>query len=241
MVRIERLLVGTPRELVDGEKSAIWKETVSGPLHLGELGLDGDHHVYQTHGGADKALFHYAAEHYRMWADRFPSAREASGLASLESDAATGGPVLPPRTLFGENIVTFGMREEDVCLGDRYRIGETVVVEVSQSRQPCWKLGFTSGAPEVPALMQETASTGWYYRVIASGPIAPHDPIVRESRPLPEWSLARIIRAFYGTPDDRDVLEELLGLSQLSTEFRAIVEKRLATGVVEDWNGRLYR
>jgi MOSC domain-containing protein YiiM len=239
MVMIERVMVGTPRELVGGEMSAIWKEPVTGPVQLGELGLDGDRQVYHTHGGPEKALFHYAGEHYLMWAERFPSARQAAGMTA--TDAGSGRAAIPTRTLFGENIVTFGMTEKDVCLGDRYRIGETVVVEVTQPRQPCWKLGFTAGAVEVPVLMQETATTGWYYRVVTPGPVAPRDPIRLESRPLPLWTLSRMIWGFYGTPGDRTFLEELESLSQLSTEWRAIVETRLSTGTVEDWNGRLYR
>lgn len=232
-------MVGTPRELVDGEMSAIWKETVTEPVYLGELGLDGDKQVYRSHGGPEKALLHYAGEHYRMWAKRFPSARRAAGMVAGEAEDER--PAIPTRTLFGENIFTFGMTEESVCLGDRYRIGETVLVEVTQPRQPCWKLGFTAGAAEVPALMQETGTTGWYYRVLTPGPIAPGDALRIESRPLPEWTLSRMILGFYGTPADRKFLKELTELPQLSTEWRTIIEKRLAGGTVEEWNGRLYR
>ena len=239
MVTIERVMVGTPRELLPGEMSAIWKDTVAGPVHLGEPGLVGDGHAYHAHGGPDKALFHYAGEHYRMWADRFDSARVAAGMSVF--DAGDGKPVLPSRTLFGENILTLGMTEHTVCLADRYRIGESVVVEVSQPRQPCWKLGYTSGAAEIPAIMQEMAATGWYYRVLHAGPVAAGDSMELESRPLPEWTLARMIEGFYGTPDDRGFLEELDRLTQLSNEWRTVVRNRLSTGTVEDWNGRLYR
>jgi MOSC domain-containing protein YiiM len=248
MITIDRVQVGTPKPLIDGELSAIWKHPVNGPVTLGPRGLEGDHQVYGGHGGADKALFHYAAEHYDMWAKRFPSAAQAAGMD--RDGAGANDPVelasedekpLPARTLFGENIITRGMTEETVCLGDRYRIGDTVVVEVASARQPCWKLGVTAGTPEVPALMQEIPSTGWYYRVVKPGRIAAGDPIVRESRPLPEWTLARMVRGFYGTPLDRGFLESMLALPQLSTEWGDLIERRLETGSVEDWNGRLYR
>jgi MOSC domain-containing protein YiiM len=133
------------------------------------------------------------------------------------------------------------MTEQTVCLADRYRIGESVVVEVTQPRQPCWKLGFTAGVTEVPLLMQETATTGWYYRVLTPGPIAAGDTMTLESRPLPDWTLARMIKGFYGTPDDREFLDEIENLPQLSTEWRTVVRNRLSTGIVEDWSGRLYR
>lgn len=227
------------RELVDGEMSTIWKQKVTGSVRLGELGLEGDAHAYRGHGGAEKALLHYAAEHYRMWAKRFPAAAKAAAVAS--TGAAAGLPALPVTTLFGENIITFGMTEETVCLGDRYRIGMSVLVEVTQPRQPCWKLGLTAGVPEIPRVMQETASTGWFYRVLVPGPVAAGDPIRLETRPLPHWPLSRMILGIYGTPGDRDFLEDLAQLRELSVEWRALVEKRLSTGAVEDWNGRLYR
>jgi len=230
-------MTGKPRTLVDGEMSAIWKQAVSGPVLLGELGLEGDGQAYRTHGGPEKALLHYAADHYRMWAQRFPAAAHAAGLDA----PADKRPELPATTLFGENIITLGMTEETVCLGDRYLIGKTVVVEVTQPRQPCWKLGVTAGAAEVPRLMQETAATGWYCRVLTPGAVAAGDRIRLESRPLPDCQLSRMILGFYGTPDDRGFLEELSRLPQLSTEWRLLVERRLSTGSVEDWNGRLYR
>lgn len=99
----------------------------------------------------------------------------------------------------------------------------------------------TAGARDVPAIMQEIPSTGWYYRVLSPGRIRAGDPIVRESQPLPEWNLARMIRGFYGTPLDRPFLESVAALPHLSGEWRAIVERRLESGSVEDWNGRLYR
>jgi MOSC domain-containing protein YiiM len=251
MITIDRVLIGTPQPLLAGELSAIWKHPVDWPITLGPQGLEGDHQVYGGHGGSEKALLHYAAEHYTMWAKRFPSVAQAAGMDQVSADAAgsrgaaasvsADGNPLPGRTLFGENIITRGMTEETVCLGDRYRIGDHVVVEVTSARQPCWKLGVTAGTPEVPAVMQQIPSTGWYYRVVNPGQIAAGDPIVREARPLSEWNLARMIRGFYGTPLDRRFLEDVVALPQLSTEWRTTVERRLETCSVEDWNGRLCR
>lgn len=239
MTTIERVLVGAPRELVKGEPSAIWKEPVHGRVAVGSTGLRGDQQAYRDHGGAEKALLHYAAEHYREWARRFPATARAAAMTTPPDQS--GAEPLPQRTLFGENLVTYGMTEETVCLGDRYMIGDTVVVEVTQARQPCWKLGVTAEAPEIPRLMQDHRNPGWYYRVVTPGTIAAGDSIELVGRPLPDWSLARMLRGFYGTPADREVLTEMAALPLLSQEWRGIIDRRLKRGEVEDWDRRLYR
>jgi len=122
-VSIETVMVGRIRPFgPNDEPSAIRKEPVGGPIYLGLTGVDGDEQAYHTHGGPDKALLHYAAENYRIW-HRF-----YAGFS-----LGRGG--------FGENISTVGITEETVCIGDRYRIGENVVIKVSQPRQPRWILG----------------------------------------------------------------------------------------------------
>lgn len=236
---VERVATGAPAELVPGKRSAIRKEAVDGRVALSRTGLAGDAQVDPNHGGPDKALLHYAAEHYRMWAERYSATRTVIYPRGAADGAGDGGP-LPGKTLFGENLLTLGMTEATVCLADRYRIGDTVLVEVTQPRQPCWKLGVTAGEREVPALMQLTAATGWYYRVLETGTIGAGDAIELVERPLAEWSLARILAGFYGTPDDRAFLESLAALRELSGEFRGVVERRLETGRVESWTRRLY-
>lgn len=219
---IEAVMVGTVQPFgPNGEPSAIRKQPVDGPVMLGPAGLAGDEQAYHTHGGVDKALLHHAAEHYEMWAEHFPNL----GLT---------------RGCFGENIFTRGMTEKTVCLGDRYRIGDDVVVEVSQPRQPCWKLGYNAQQREIPPLMQERAVTGWYYRVLTPGAIHAGATMELIERTTPEWTLARLITAFYGTPLDAAFLEETVRLDVLRGEWRVVVENRLSTGVVEDWDERMY-
>lgn len=210
----------------DGESSAIGKHRVEGSLRLDPLGFSGDTHADPNHGGADKAALHYAREHYDMWRKRFPEFSPGTGT--------------PGECCFGENISTHGMTEETVCLGDRYRMGDEVVVEVSQARQPCWKLGLNANVLRIPPLMQELATTGWYYRVITPGPVQAGDRIDLIERPLPDWPLSRLIVGFYTTPLDGTVLEAMVGLRELSAEWRNAVERRLSTGRVEDWAPRLY-
>jgi MOSC domain-containing protein YiiM len=205
----------------NGEPSATRKSAVEGQVLLSPLGLEGDEHASSGHGGPDKALLHFAAEDYETLAA-----------------AAAGTPMDPGA--FGENLSTHGMTETTVCLGDRYRIGDEVVVEVSQPRQPCWKLGHSVGDPEVPGRMQDLAVPGWYYRVVTPGPVAAGMTIELLDRPCPEWPLQRLVSAFYATPLDSAFLREASDLELLGREWRAIMQKRMSNGEVEKWQGRLY-
>ena len=92
---------------------------------------------------------------------------------------------------FGENISTWGLLEDEVCIGDRFRLG-TALVEISQGRQPCWKQGARMEWPALPALMVKTRRSGWYYRVIEEGVAAEGDQLVLVDRPQPDWSVARV-------------------------------------------------
>jgi MOSC domain-containing protein YiiM len=217
-VRVATVRVGRVQPFgPNGEPSATQKAPVEGEVHLGSLGLDGDEHASPNHGGPEKALLHFAAEDY----------------------AALGVSGMGPGT-FGENLSTHGMTEATVCVGDRYRIGEEVIVEVSQPRQPCWKLSYNAGDREIARLMQDHAATGWYYRIVAPGPVAAGMPIELIERPCPQWPLQRLITAFYATPLDGEFLRAARELELLGREWRAIMEKRLSSGVVEPWEARMY-
>jgi MOSC domain-containing protein YiiM len=221
-IRIDALMTGRARPFgPNGEMSATRKSPVDGPVRLTELGLDGDEHTDPNHGGREKALLHYAAERYEMWAEHYP------GLA-----IGPGG--------FGENITTRGMTEETVCVGDRYRIGSDVLVEVTQPRQPCWKLSHNAGVRKIAAAMQEHAAPGWYYSVLIPGTLTAGDRMELVERPLPEWTLARLIRGFYATPLDTGFLEAAKAIDRLGVEWRSAMERRLASATVERWHGRLY-
>ncbi len=213
-----------------GEDSAIHKVAVDYRVAVGLEGLPGDEHAYVHHGGPHKALLHYASEHYELYAARF-----------TEFACDLGG----ERGGFGENISTRGLSEENVCIGDRYRIAgnngtDGIVVEVSGFRQPCYKLGFTSGVRELPRVMQDEATTGWFYRVIQTGSIAAGDYLNLVARPYPDWSIARLIRAVYGSPGDHTLLGEILSIPVIDPSFRTTIATRRTTGEIEDWNARLY-
>ena len=204
-----------------GSYSAIAKSPVSGPVAIGTLGVDGDEQGDpRVHGGPDKAVHQYAQAHYPVW---------QSELGPL--------PVLGAAGAFGENLTSSGMTEQDLCLGDQVRMG-SVLLEVSQSRQPCWKLNDRFGVPDMARRVQHTGRTGWYYRVLEAGTLQTGDAITLVARPWPQWSLARVIAVLYHQPFDAAVLSDLATLP-LPPPWRRLVEGRLAHGVTEDWTKRL--
>lgn len=217
------LTTGTVRPL--GPKSipsAIAKQPADRPLRLTTLGLAGDEQGdRRVHGGPDKAVHHYPGDHYPAW----------------RADLGTH-PLLDAPGAFGENISTLGPTEADVAIGDRFRIG-TALVEVSQGRQPCFRLDLRFGARGVALRMQDSGRTGWYYRVLEEGMVAPGDMLQLVDRLAPDWTVDRIRRVFYVDMLDRDALRAIAALTLLPERWRLLAEKRLTTGTVEDWTPRL--
>lgn len=204
-----------------GSRSAIAKQRVAGVVEVGPEGLAGDEQGdRRVHGGADKAVHHYAFEHYARW---------RAELGDL--------PVLAQPGAFGENLSTTGCTEADVCLGDRLRIGGAVL-EVTQSRQPCWKLNDRFGRPDMARLVQQTRRTGWYYRVIEAGTIGEGDDVLLVARPHPSWPLWRLIGILYDRTLDAGILAGMLALP-LTPSWQRLVNARLARRAVEDWGARI--
>ena len=204
-----------------GSRSAIAKSPVAGPVRVGTLGLEGDEQGdLRVHGGPDKAVHQYAQEHDPLW---------RAELGAL--------PVLATPGAFGENLASTGMTEQHVCLGDQVRVG-SVLLEVSQSRQPCWKLNDRFGVPDMARRVQRTGRTGWYYRVLDAGTLQAGDAVTLVARPWPQWSLARVIDVLYHQPFDAAVLQALAALP-LTPSWRRMVDARLARGAVEDWSLRM--
>lgn len=222
-ITIDALLTGTVRPLGDsGRDSGIDKHPVSARLWLGTEGLRGDEQADRRfHGGPEKALHHYARDHYPGW------------LAELGERAVLAAP-----GAFGENISTSGLTEADVCVGDVFRAG-TALIQVSQARQPCWKLDHRFGQRGMAARVQASGRTGWYYRVLQEGWLCAGDTLALCERPHPQWSLARVQDVLNRRVLDTDVLHALAALPELSPNWRALFEKRAQAGQVEDWTRRL--
>ncbi len=205
-----------------GQTSAIRKQPVAGRIALTRLGLAGDEQADRRHhGGPDKALHHYPCEHYAAWR------REMPERAALCEPGA-----------FGENLSTLGLTEATVCVGDVFTLGEAIV-QVSQARQPCWKLNVRFGVGDMARRVQESGRTGWYCRVLTEGGVGPGDRLALIERPHPDWPLARVLNALCRDCLNRDELTALARIDALAAGWRALAAKRLATGEVEDWTRRL--
>ncbi|MFH4453338.1 MOSC domain-containing protein [Vibrio sp. 11-4(1)] len=218
---VKAVLAGKTVPYAHGAQSAINKQVLPERQHATELGFISDEQGDpRFHGGIQKALHIYPSEHYPIW-------QQQLGERTIFQSA--GG--------FGENISSEGVTESTICLKDKIRIGSTLL-EVSQGRMPCWKLNVRFDQHDMARRLQDTLRTGWYFRVLEEGDIGAGDKIILCERPYPEWPLARIMGAVFTGCLDR---EELTKLSELPLveSWGKLVERRLETGEVEDWEMRL--
>ncbi|WP_458095091.1 MOSC domain-containing protein [Roseomonas sp. WA12] len=209
-----------------GARSAIVKREIEGPVAIGPLGLDGDEQSdLRHHGGPEKAVHLYSLDHYGVWRDELSA-----------SDAALGALAGPGA--FGENLAVVGADERNICVGDVWRAG-TALLQVSQGRQPCWKLDDRFGVRGMAQQIQTSLRTGWYCRVLRPGSLRAGDAMILEERPNPAWTLSRLLRLLYVKTLDQEGLEAVAALPELAQGWRSLAERRLARGEVEDWRARL--
>jgi MOSC domain-containing protein YiiM len=155
--------------------TAIWKEPVDSPVRVEGVNLDGDDQAdRRVHGGADKAVYAYAAEDYDWWA------------------SVTG--CLVPGGAFGDNLTTEGIDLGGSLIGDRWHVG-SAVLEVAQPRQPCFKLGIRMADEQFPGLFAAAGRPGAYLRVIEVGTVAEGDEIVVEPAAFPAVMVAALVAA----------------------------------------------
>ncbi|KAL8366405.1 hypothetical protein RB595_004941 [Gaeumannomyces hyphopodioides] len=161
--------------------SAIYKKEQDRPVFCTKTGLVGDEHAYKEHGGFDRAVHQYNPDHYPSWrAEKSPA------------------PELYEPGAYGENLVTTGLSEENVCIGDVFRVGSDVLLEVSEPRHPCHKINQRFQWERGLVRTIKTGRAGWNYRVLQTGYVCKGDPIVLVKRPFPRWSVLdvqRVIRA----------------------------------------------
>ncbi|MDT0395683.1 MOSC domain-containing protein [Streptomyces edwardsiae] len=155
--------VGMPRDVSWQGKTVhtgVWKEPVSGPVMVRRLNIDGDGQGDRAgHGGEQRAVLVYQVQSYRYWQEHF-----------RRHDFVYGE--------FGENLTVDGLGDTEVCIGDRYAIGEAEF-EVTQPRVTCYRVGMRVGEPELPALLVSHHRPGFYMRVIREGHIQAGDPITK--------------------------------------------------------------
>jgi MOSC domain-containing protein YiiM len=197
--------VGQPREFeLNGRifTSAIWKFAVAERLTVSGVNVEGDDQADRTvHGGYDKAVYVYAHEDYLWWADQLG--------------------FLPEPGMFGENLTVSGIEVNEAVIGERWRIGGTVL-EVTQPRLPCFKLGVRMGDRGFPRRFIRAARWGAYLAIVEEGDIGAGDRITVTDRPDHRVSVDMIAHVYY---HDHSRAEELLQAATLPIGWREWAEK----------------
>ena len=204
------LFIGGIRPLPEsGRPTGIYKQPVTGRIELGLEGFVGDQQAdRRVHGGPEKAVHLYPAGHYAKLAARFP-------------DAAAQ---LVPGSL-GENISTAELDENDVRIGDIYRLGEALL-QVCQPRSPCWKIDERFAADGMAAYIAEHYLTGWYWRVITPGKLAPDDQLTLDQPAPAALTLAAAMQLWQEHRPPLAKLEKLATTPGIASNWRLKIENR---------------
>lgn len=187
--------------------SAFFKSPISGQVFVSRTNIAGDAQAdRENHGGSDKAVLAYAASHYDRWRAERPNVPWCHGG-------------------FGENLTIAGLTENNVCIGDVWSLGEAVF-QVSQPRQPCWKLARRWRITELTASVINNGRTGWYLRVVREGLIDTGQALTLTQRPHPAWTVARANDVMHHRKEDAALAQELADLPELSAAWKATLRKR---------------
>jgi MOSC domain-containing protein YiiM len=217
-MRLLTVSIGKPKEVsyVDRkghEKTmvtGIFKTPVDSRVMLRRTNLDGDGQAdLDAHGGPDKAVYVYDQENYDFWAKELG-----------RDDFTTAGQ-------FGENFTVEGMSDEDVCVGDRFRIG-AALVEVTQPRVPCFKLGILMGIDNFQKQFAEKCRTGFYLRVLKEGEVVAGDAFESAGHGAVRMSVHDMMHLLYFEPDNTDGARKALEVEAMSPGWRGSFEERVA-------------
>ncbi len=213
MARLLSVNVGVPREVPWNGKTvrtAVWKLPVTERRMVRKLNIDGDAQGdLAGHGGEQRAVFVYQMDSYHYW-ERFLG----------RNDFSFGQ--------FGENFTVEGLLDDEVCIGDRYRIGDAIF-EVTQPRVTCYRVGIRMNEPRMPALLVAHRRPGFYFRVLQEGEVGPGDDIVKVADGPERTTVADMDALLYLPGHSRDELERALRIPALSkgwqTSFQAILNQ----------------
>jgi MOSC domain-containing protein YiiM len=191
--------------------TGVFKEPVAGRRRVGRLNVDGDGQGdLAGHGGEQRAVFVYQLGSHRYWAQE------------LGRDDFVHGQ-------FGENFTVEGLPDDEVCIGDRYRIG-TALFEVSQPRVTCYRVGIRMNDPRIPALLVSHHRPGFYFRVLAEGEVQAGDEIVKVAAGPERMTVAEIDALLYLPGHSRPRLQQALRIPALSPGWQASFRALLDTG-----------
>ena len=211
MARLLSVNVGRPRDIVWKGRTVhtgIWKDPVPGRSRVDRLNVEGDGQGdLAGHGGEQRAVFVYQLESYRYWQEQLQ-----------RTDFVYGQ--------FGENFTIEGLPDDEVCIGDRFRIG-SARFEVTQPRVTCYRVGIRMNEPRMPALLTSSGRPGFYLRVLQPGDVGAGDDIVKEAVANERMTMRRSTRSSIRRNHPRDRLERALRIDALSPGWRSSFESLL--------------
>lgn len=206
--------VGLPREVPWQGKTVstgIFKSPVDGPVALRPLNLDGDGQAdLSVHGGRYKAAYVYPAEHYEFWRNELP-----------DMDLTWGH--------FGENFTTQGFLEDAVSIGDTFRVG-SALVQVTEPRMPCYKLGIRFGRADMVKRFLASKRTGFYFAVLEEGIVQAGDTFAAVERSSHGITVAEVTRLYAFDKEDWATMRRVVEIEALSVSWRDYFQTRLERG-----------
>jgi MOSC domain-containing protein YiiM len=210
-MKIVSLNAGFPRTMpYKGRtvKTAIFKEPVAGTARIRRHNLDGDAQAdLDVHGGATKAVYGYPSEHYDFWRSELPG-------------------VDLPWGVFGENLTTEGLSEEDLRVGDTFRVG-SAILRVTEPRVPCYKLALRFDREDIVKRFLQSGRSGFYFAVVEKGEAAAGAPVESVAKDPEGISIADLARLYRSKDPDPDLLRRALRSPALSEAWRAGIRRRL--------------
>ncbi len=221
MARLLSVNVGLPREVTWNGKTvrtAVWKLPIEGRRMVRRLNIDGDGQADLTgHGGEQRAVFVYQIDSYHYW-ERLLG----------RNDFSFGQ--------FGENFTVEGLADDEVCIGDRYRIGDAVS-EVTQPRVTCYRVGIRMNEPRMPALLVAHRRPGFYFRVLQEGEVGAGDDMVKAADGPERITVADMDALLYLPGHSREQVERALRIPALSkgwqASFQAILQQGSSASTIE--------
>lgn len=210
-MRLVSVSVGTPRKTRwrgRAAETSIFKTPVSRRVHVARDNVEGDRQAdLSVHGGPEKAVYAYAAEHYDFWRRELPN-------------------VELPWGSFGENFTTEGLLEDDVWIGDRYRIGTAELV-VTQPRMPCYKLAIRFGNADIVKRFLQSHRSGFYLAVAREGDVGAGDAIERLPRSQTRLTVAEVVALYAADSGNQPLLANASQHPSLPASWREYFRKRI--------------
>ncbi|RID86192.1 MOSC domain-containing protein [Peribacillus asahii] len=210
-MKVVALNIGKPITVEYNGKAlttGIFKKPSLEPVFLGKLNFEGDGQAdLVNHGGADKAVCVYPYEHYVYWEE------------TISKDLGSSA--------FGENLTLQGMLEPDIHIGDIYQVGEAVV-QVSQPREPCFKVAKKHGVPDLALQVQNTGYTGYYFRVLKEGLVQADSKVQLIEKDSNQISIQFANNIMHHDKSNREAIQQILAVEALSDSWRETFMKRLA-------------